>query len=198
MGRMRSSGSRLRNIASFSAAAFAVHELRYLFAFGGDAGEVLVSQGHAYLQIVCALVGLLVVCAAVQLLALTAGRDRLTPGDPRGVRGRWASASVALVVIFALQEFVEGSLAAGHPAGVMGVFGGGGWLAIPLAVVFGLIVAVVLREAEAVLDAKPLRVSRPVVVAAVAGLVARVSVLRWRSALLAEHLVGRGPPLRVV
>ena len=41
------------------------------------------------------------------------------------------------------------------------MFGGGGWVAMPLAVLFGLFVAVALREADAILRDEPLRVVAP-------------------------------------
>ena len=46
---------------------------------------------------------------------------------------------------------LEGVLAAGHPTGWIGVFGYGGWWAIPVAVCVGLVLAAVYHAADWVL-----------------------------------------------
>jgi len=55
--------------------------------------------------------------------------------------GMWLACSVCLIAIFVCQESLEGLFAAGHPAGLEGVFGYGGWWAIPAAVCVGLVLA---------------------------------------------------------
>ena len=145
-------------------AAFAVHELRYVLAFGHGAGVALQRQGHGYLH---SLVPWL-----VTLLALTAGGFLWALG--RAFAGHtslrrytlslgalWLLVSAALVGIYVVQEFGEGLFATGHPAGLAGIFGYGGWWAIPAAAAIGLVVAVVLHGARWVVGEVARRRSRP-------------------------------------
>ena len=174
--------------------ALAVHELRYVLAFGSQAETALARHGHGYLAL------LTPVLAALTALCLAAGlvRAATTPGVRPGapVLRFWPAASAALLAIYVSQELLEGVMATGHPAGWVGVFGSGGWLAIPLAVAFGALVALALRTVRAVGAALSLR--------AVAGrllpapspiqVVAPGIVARRPGRLLAEHLAGRAPP----
>ena len=50
------------------------------------------------------------------------------------------------------QEFLEGLFATGHPGGLAGIFGYGGWWSIPAAVCVGLVLAAVFHGARWVLD----------------------------------------------
>jgi hypothetical protein len=128
-----------------------VHELRYLAGYGGDAGRALARQGHGYLDAVTAGVALALVAAlAVLLAALVRGAGPWRPG--RSWRVRWLAASAALLAVYTVQELVEGALSPGHPAGLAGVAGHGGWVAVVLALALGAVVAALLRGADAVLD----------------------------------------------
>jgi hypothetical protein len=141
----------LWQVALLPPAAFAVHQLRYLFAYGGAAGVELQRTGHSYLHSV--------VPWLVMLIALTVGCflravGRAFSGQTSLARfsisltGLWLACSAALVAIFAGQEFLEGLFATGHPAGLAGIFGYGGWWAIPAALCVGLLLAVVLHGAR--------------------------------------------------
>ena len=65
----------------------------------------------------------------------------------------WLLAAAALAVAFSAQELLVGAPAEGHPAGVDGVFGAGGWIAGPLAMIVGGAVALLLRGADAAVAA---------------------------------------------
>jgi len=180
-------------MALLAPGALGVHELRYLFAYGGDAQRTLDHQGHAYLAALTPLVSLLLAGALARLLVgLASGRR----GRPRGSwRRLWAAATGALVAIYCCQELLEGSLSAGHPGGLAGVFGHGGWLAFPLAVVAGLLVGVALRLGEeltvaAVAAPRP-ALRRPAI------RVPAPATGEWvvTAPVLARHLAGRAPPL---
>jgi hypothetical protein len=136
-----------------SVGALGVHDLRYVLAYGGHASHELTVQGHGYLQSVTPLVGGLVVLAAVAFASRLMSAYASGSGDeghPRlSVRGMWLSASALLVGVYATQEWLEGMLADGHPGGIGAPFGHGGWLAVPLAVVIGLLIALALRGAAA-------------------------------------------------
>ncbi len=136
------------------AAALAVHELRFWLAFGSGANVELARQGHAYLHsLVPWIVLLLGLGAGAFLFAL--GRAL---GGHRSVRryalsftALWLVCSLCLVGIYVAQEFLEGLFATGHPAGLVGIFGYGGWWSIPAAVCVGLVLAAVFEGASWVL-----------------------------------------------
>src|SRR3954451_15916786 len=101
---------RLRCFALLGAGALALHELRYLVAYGGGAGRALDEQGHGYLGTVAALVAVAVVASVATLVAgLVRGRG--SAAQPRSWRVRWLGASGALLAIYAAQELAEGMLA---------------------------------------------------------------------------------------
>ncbi len=67
-----------------------------------------------------------------------------------------------LAAIYSGQELLEGMLTAGHPPGVEGVLGHGGWLMVPLSVAVGGLLALLLRGAQAVLAlVRGVRAARP-------------------------------------
>jgi hypothetical protein len=120
-----------------------VHQLRFELAFGGAAGQALASEGHGYLAGVIPPIVAMSVAAAVAATLMRALRG----SDARSVP-TWHRALLyagALLVVFTAQELAEGALAAGHPAGVAGVLGGGGWIAIPLSLAIGVVAALVAR-----------------------------------------------------
>jgi hypothetical protein len=144
------SWARFRTAGALAACAYAVHSLRYTLAYGSHAGSELHRQGHAYLAGAPVLLTALLALGAGELVRAAARGER-APDARRTLLRTWALAAVALMAVFGVQESLEGLLAAGHPAGLAAVFGGGGWLAAPLSAVFGLLVAVLDRGARAVL-----------------------------------------------
>jgi hypothetical protein len=136
-------------------AALVVHQLRFTLAFGGNAGAELARQGHSYLQsLVPWLVLLLAVAAGGFLWALgrALGGQRTLPRYTVSLAALWLACSACLLVIYASQETLEGLFATGHPAGLAGIFGYGGWWAIPAALCVGLVLAAILHGARWVLD----------------------------------------------
>lgn len=181
------------------AAAFAVHQLRYYLAYGSAAGAELQRTGHSYLHSVVPWIVMLVALAAggfLWRLGRAVAGQRSVPRFTVSLLGLWVACSVGLVAIFATQEFLEGLFATGHPGGLVGIFGYGGWWSIPAAVCVGLVLAVLFHGARWVLDVVAqhyagTRSRRPVRVVS-----ARrpVGVLVPRLAPLAEGWSGRGPP----
>jgi len=92
---------------------------------------------------------------------------------------------------------LEGLLTRGHPTGWAGVFGAGGWFAVPLAFAFGAVVALGLRVARAVRAAQPIRIAavRPGLPVAPVHAAVSPAAPRRSGRLLAEHLAGRAPPV---
>ena len=131
-------------------AALGVHWLRYELAFGGSAEHELVAQGHQYLSSAVPFVALAAALVAAELVARVAGARRGDGDAPPSSRLLMTAAAITtvLVLIYAGQEFLEGFIASGHPGGFFGVFGDGGWWSVPVAIVFGFLIALALRVAE--------------------------------------------------
>ena len=146
----------LAGAAVVPAAAIAVHQLRYLLAFGGSAGTELQRQGHSYLH---SLAPWIVVALAWAVGAFLRAVGRAMKGQtsvPRfglSLAALWLICATSLLAIYSAQEFLEGLLTTGHPAGAAGIFGYGGWWAIPAAVCVGLVLAALLHGARWVLHA---------------------------------------------
>jgi hypothetical protein len=136
---------RIRLAALLALGAYAVHQLRYLAAYGADGSAQLARQGHGYLEAALPVLAAfaLAVAAATVIGAMSASRPRAAGGIRRAL-----TCAAALLTIFFAQELIEGSLAAGHPAGLAALVAGGGWLALPLALAIGAAVAALLRLLE--------------------------------------------------
>ena len=67
----------------------------------------------------------------------------------------------ALLALYSCQELLEGMLSSGHPGGFDGVFGDGGWWAVPLSLACGFVIAAALRGARAALRWAAARHRRP-------------------------------------
>ena len=143
------------SVALLPAAAFAVHQLRFLFAFGSGAGAELQRTGHSYLHSLVPWIVLLVALTVGGFLR-AAGRalagQRSLPRYALSLTGLWALCAVALIAIYVAQEFLEGLFATGHPAGLAGIFAYGGWWSIPAAILVGLVLATLFHGARWVLD----------------------------------------------
>jgi hypothetical protein len=122
--------ARLRTTALLGVGALVVHELRYRIAFGGSAQSALATTGHGYLGVIAPAVALLAMLGLASLAHRIASADA-SAGTRRG--RIWLTLTLGLVGIFCMQELLEALFATGHPEGFDGVFGDGGWLAIPLA-----------------------------------------------------------------
>jgi hypothetical protein len=132
-------GSRLRQAALLALAALAVHEARYLLAYGAHAERAETAAGHTYLQLLAPLLAAVAAAAiAVTVLAPVVHRRLPRLADPAAATERAAGYAVALLAIFACQELLEGAIA-GHDV-FAGLTGPGGWLALPLAIAFGALI----------------------------------------------------------
>jgi hypothetical protein len=181
------------------AAAIAVHQLRYWLAFGSSAGVELQRQGHSYLHSVAPWIAVALAWAVGAFLsALGRAMNGHTTAPRYGLSllGLWVACAVGLVAIYSCQEFLEGLLATGHPAGWVGIFGYGGWWAIPAAACVGLVLAALLHGARWVLHEVAARRTRTAHVSSSPGvaLPRPVDVCLPRLAPLALGWCGRGPP----
>lgn len=184
-----------------AAGALGVHDLRYLLAYRGGAGHELSLQGHGYLRLATPLIAGLVVLAAAAFAARVmrayAAGDGGEPRPLPSTRRMWLLASALLIAVYSTQEWLEGELAAGHPGGLAAPYSHGGWIALPLALLIGLLIALALRGAAAAIAVAAgsggARLGRPVPSA----LLSSVSRSVWTArvqAPLARRLAPRAPP----
>jgi hypothetical protein len=189
---------KLRTVALLAAGAILVHELRYLAAYGGNASQALAEQGHSYTPLLEAFASLLLVCAlgrfAVSLAR--ARRGGVAEARPASFTHLWARASAALAAVYTLQEGFEGAFAPGHPSGLIGVFGHGGWTALIFSVAVGAAIALLTRLAHGALELAAARAGGAPRRAAAA--LSSWAVCDPRSPrrldVLAHNLAGRAPP----
>jgi len=189
----------LARVALVPPAALAVHQLRFLLAFGGSASVHLERQGHSYLHSLTPWIVLLIgLAVGVFLWALgrALGGQRSPPRYTLSLAALWVVCSLCLVAIYVAQEFLEGLFATGHPAGLAGIFGYGGLWSIPAALCVGLLLAAVFHGARWVLDEVAQR--RHCVVCspppARTPPARPLDVMLPRLSPLAEGWSGRGPP----
>lgn len=190
--------TRVAPLALTPAGAWAVHQLRYWLAFGPHAGAVLQAQGHSYLRSLAPWIALLVaasVGAFLRSLGRALGGRRSLPRYTLSFTALWLLCTISLLAIYVGQEFLEGLFASAHPAGLAGIFGYGGWWAIPAAGGIGLVLAAAFHGARWVLDQVALRGQRAGIASprATAAAAPRI-VLVPRPAPLAGGWSGRGPP----
>lgn len=161
-----------RAAALMPAAVLTVHQARFMLAFGGSSGEELEKEGHQYLSALAAPIAMLVAIVVGLFFARLASAWRdgagegATPGhgavsgasarpgtrDPASWRGFLRLTlliAASLLALYSCQELLEGVLSNGHPEGLDGVFGDGGWWAVPLSLLCGLAIAAALRGARA-------------------------------------------------
>jgi len=145
-------------------------------------------------------VGALVAAVALLLVVVLTGSlgafvrgTRTRVSKPAHFVEVWARTSGALLGLYVAQELIEGLLVAGHPTGVAGLVGHGGWTVLLVAPTVAALLTLVVRgeHATAALAASP---------AAHAGRPRPVTIALPLLALLptpngvARHLAGRGPP----
>jgi hypothetical protein len=130
--------------------ALALHQLRYALAFGAGAGAELHHEGHAYLAEAAPI--LVAVGVATVIAASLAGALGACRGAPSSWSRRTLLYALSLLAVFSAQELTEGALSAGHPDGIHGLVGHGGWLAVPLALLLGGLAALVARLLDRVED----------------------------------------------
>jgi hypothetical protein len=134
------------------AAAVVVHQARYTLAYGMRANSELAAQGHSYLHSVVPWTIFALGVAATSLLR------RLAHAARTGEAGRfsrtpfltlWGASTLGLFAIYSVQETLEGFVVSGHPGGIAGIVGHGGWWAAPVSALVALALVALLRVARA-------------------------------------------------
>lgn len=190
---------RLAPLALMPAAAFAVHQLRYWLAFHAAAGIELQRQGHAYMHSLVPWLVLLIALAVggfLRALGRALGGQSSLPRYTLSFAVLWVVCAACLLAVYTVQEYLEGVFVMGHPAGLVGIFGYGGWWAIPAALGVGLVLAAAFHGARWVLRETARRRARAVALPARTAVRARAprDVLLPRTAALAGGCSGRSPP----
>jgi cation transport ATPase len=188
-----------RGLLLLPAAVIAVHQLRYWLAYGPRASAQLAAQGHSYLHsLVPWAIFALAAAGGLYLRRLATAARTAGAGDirRRSALALWLATFAGLLVAYAAQELLEGALATGHPAGVGGVLGHGGWWAIPAAAVVAAVVAALLLLGRALLRIAAAPTSRRIRALAAAVVPAGVHAAVVRP--LARAAAGRAPPLRLL
>lgn len=186
-------------LALMPAAAFAVHQLRYWLAFGSRAAAELQAQGHSYLHSVVPWIMVLIALAVgvfLQALGRAFSGQSSVPRFTISFTGLWLLCAASLVGIYTCQEFLEGFFLTGHPTGLLGIFGYGGWWAVPASLAVGLVLAAVFHGAGWVLRELAERYRSDVWLAPRRSAPARLpeTFPLARPAPLAGGWSGRGPP----
>ena len=177
-------------------AAYVVHQLRYKLAYGSQASQMLAAQGHSYLDSLAPWLALMLgVALGTFLLRVARAFARRSDDRPRrSFLELWALGWASLFVLYTLQEFLEGFFAAGHPGGLEGIFGHGGWWAPIVAVPVAAALAALLHVACAVVRVAARVAERHPVEPSIAPLQWFAALLRSPRAPLASLAAGRAPP----
>jgi hypothetical protein len=181
---------RVRLASVLAVGAFALHQLRYLIAFGGSSA----AESHRYMADLLPPLSVLVLAAI--LATLLRGTEGASSARTPLAR-RVALFAGALLAIYIGQELLEG-LMAGQSVGLASLLAGGGWIALPLAAAIGTLAALLVHMLEgverviAVIHAeRPLRLRPP----AVRGRALAARGISLLSAPLAFGLARRPPPV---
>jgi hypothetical protein len=173
-----------------------VHQLRYELTYGSHTGAALAAQGHGYQNSLAPWVVVLLAVGLGSFLArlarAAAGREELRLR--RSFAGLFVLSSALLLATYSLQEWLESVFVSGHPGGLAGIFGHGGWWAVPLALAAGLAVAALLALASAAVEAVTQLSQRRVLVAPGPPQPCHSVPDGSRSSVLGRGLAGRAPP----
>jgi hypothetical protein len=179
-------------------AALGVHELRYRLAYGHRTDSVLAAQGHGYLDSLApwlvVLLGLALGAFLVRVARAAAGSRDCRPS--RSFAGLWLLTTASLVALYAAQEALEGVFSAGHPTGLAGMYGNGGWWSLAAALVLGGGIAALLRLASVVVEAAERLAPRASRRPAVPTRSRPAGVRLVPRGVLATAAAGRAPPRR--
>ena len=174
-----------------AAGVLLVHEARWRLP-GSEPQSI--DGGHDYVGVLAALTGVALALAMGQLAYHWACRE---PDRGGGYAGRVRLAMLATAAVlcgYAGQELLAGWLAPGHPIGLPGVLEQDGWVALPLAVAVGSVIAFVLCGATAILRRRSELSRSRERKAILSGVRYPRDVRRVTEALFARHLGGRSPP----
>ena len=184
----------LRAVALLAGGALALHESSYWLTDGTSA---VGAHAHSYMPLAAGLVTvvLLLACASFARTVVYAHRGIEDEGEPPAFRVLWPLLAFALLAVFSLQEWVEGWVTPGHPAGLGHIAGHVGPGGFGLAVGLAALTALMLRGARSAVAAIARRHTTSPPRRAPLRSPARQPFFASRLDVLAAHLAGRAPPL---
>src|SRR5262249_774552 len=119
MRQLRGTPATVRAMSLLGLGAFAVHQLRYVLAYGSETHHELASTGHGYLSHVAPVLAALVTAALIATIVAAELRARgVGAARPLGVPAGALTFSAGVLAIFATQELLEGVLLPGHASGI--------------------------------------------------------------------------------
>jgi hypothetical protein len=185
-----------RGLLLLPAGALVIHQLRYWLSYGPQTGTELAGQGHAYLSSIAPWIAMLLAGGLSCFVARLARAWRVGAGESRTrpFFKLWGTTGGGLLAIYALQETLEGVFAQGHPGGFTGVFGHGGWWAIPAAAAVSLLIVSLLRLARTLVRAAARNPRAPRRLTVTIGFRRPVSLRLVTQQPLAYAAAGRAPP----
>lgn len=191
---MRASVATCRSALLLLAAAFAVHQLRHYLTVGDHGhGGVGGLTSHAMEVQGAGLVVALLLAAIIGKVAVASRGDSATRVRVLRV---WPLTVLAVLTVYGAQELVAGAACSSLPIALSEMTAASGWVAAPLALGFGALIALAVGVARRLEDAAlgpavrlSLRALAPTPAAVLlgGGLVP--------AAAPARHCAGRGPPL---
>jgi hypothetical protein len=136
------------------AAVLAVHQLRYLLAYGSHAAAQLSARGDHYVSTATLIAGTLVAIAlafgVLRLMATWRGRSQVEL-----VRAPlwllWLGLTLVLLAGFCAVEGLEMVFEPHHPAGLAAIWGSGGWWAVPAAAFIAALMALLVHGGRVLL-----------------------------------------------
>jgi hypothetical protein len=131
-------GAKLRAGALLAVGALAVHELRYALAYGAHSEGTASESAHGYLELFAPLL-VAGAFALIVISVLAPALHRRLPriADPAAGTERAAAYALGLLALFVCQEAAEAFLTGAPGETLQALAGPGGWLALPLAMLFG-------------------------------------------------------------
>lgn len=171
-----------------------LHELSYWLIDGvsGVGGHT-----HSYMPLAFGLVTvlLLLACGSFLRTLIHALRGVEDEGEPPRFRVLWPLLTAALLTVFSLQEWVEGWVTPGHPAGLEHVANHVGLGGLGIGTVIAGLIALLLRGARSAVAAIARRHHLPRTRRAPLRAPALRPFFVPRLDVLAGNLAGRAPPL---
>jgi hypothetical protein len=141
-------GWRWWQLLALPAAVLAVHQLRYVLAYGSRAASELSAHGDRYVSTAA------LVASTLVAISLAAGLVRLVAVSRGGSRPRigsapwwllWLGLTVALVAGYWALEGLEAAFEPEHAGGVASAFAEGGFWALPAAALVAAVLTAIVR-----------------------------------------------------
>jgi hypothetical protein len=154
------------------------------------------ATAHAYLTWLWPLAGATLFVAVAELVARLGRQGDRSGSELPSVRTMWAAAAFCLFTIFTAQESVE-AVSAGHPLPTFSGLISEVWVAAPLALIVGGLIALLLKGAAVAVRRALFREVPRVPCELAAPRIPRAPALAPYGSVLAQQMAGRAPPILI-